>query len=196
MFVAVVPPEEALADLEEFLEPRRAAAEFRWADPKQVHLTLAFMEQVAERRLDDLQERLGRAAGRRTAFRTALAGGGAFPHVGRARVLWAGLDLDEPGRTELSRLATGARAAATKAGAPVDGARFRPHVTLARMRHPLEATSWVRLLDGYRGPAWLVEEITLVESHLGEGPRGRPRHEPVATFGLRHTPTPTAEASH
>ena len=27
-----------------------------------------------------------------------MAGGGAFPNVGRARVLWAGLDLDEHGR--------------------------------------------------------------------------------------------------
>ncbi|MCA1481800.1 2'-5' RNA ligase family protein, partial [Bradyrhizobium sp. NBAIM08] len=101
-----------------------------------------------------------------------------------ARVLWAGLDLDEPGRTELSRLATGARAAASKAGIAVDGARFTPHVTVARLKHPHETSSWVRLLDGYRGPAWVVDEVRLIASFLGEGPRNRPRHELLASFPL------------
>ncbi len=153
MFVAVVPPDEALADLDDFLEPRRDAGEFRWAAIDQFHVTLAFLADVPERRLDDLEERLTRAAKRRTAFSAALAGGGAFPNVGRARVLWTGLDLDEQARVEMTRLATGARAAAGKAGIAVDGARFKPHVTVARLKHPQEATTWVRLLDAYRGPS-------------------------------------------
>ena len=136
MFVAVVPPDEVLDDLDEFLDRRRGAAEFRWSMRDQLHLTLAFLAEVPDRALDDLLDRLERAAKRRTPVPTAIAGGGAFPNVGRARVLWAGLDLDEPGRTELSRLATGARAAAVKAGLAVDGARFTPHVTVARLKHP------------------------------------------------------------
>ena len=184
MFVALVPPEEAVADLEAFLEPRRSAAAFRWARLEQFHVTLAFLASVEERRLDDLTERLARAASRRTSFRTAIAGGGAFPNAGRARVLWAGLDLDEAGRTELTRLATGARAAANRAGIPVDGQLFRPHVTLARIGHPTEVSSWVRLLDGYAGPSWTADRIALVASYLGEGPRGRPRYETVEEFTL------------
>jgi 2'-5' RNA ligase len=184
MFVAVVPPDDALDDLDDFLDKRRDAADFRWVLREQLHVTLAFLADVSERALEDLGERLGRAAKRRTPFATALVGGGAFPNVGRARVLWAGLEIDEPGRVELSRLATGARAAATKAGAGVDGARFRPHVTVARLKRPQEATPWVRLLDSYRGPAWQVDHIDLVASYLGEGPRKRPRYETVDTFPL------------
>ena len=48
----------------------------------------------------------------------------------------------------------------------------------------IEATKWVRVLDAYRGPSWSIEEIALVESHLGEGPNRRPRHEVVATFAF------------
>src|SRR5262245_38361306 len=146
MFVAVVPPDPIVDHLDEFLEPRRASADFRWVPRDQLHATTAFLAEVPDRVLDDLYERLGRAAARHTAFPTALAGGGAFPNVGRARVLWAGLALDETGRTEMSRLATGTRAAASKAGIEVDGARFKPHVTVARLKHPQEASSWVRLL--------------------------------------------------
>ncbi|MFN8195397.1 MAG: RNA 2',3'-cyclic phosphodiesterase [Nocardioidaceae bacterium] len=184
MFVAVRPPTDAVEHLDEFLEPRREAGAFRWSPADQLHLTLAFLADVPDRAVDDLHERLERAARRRTAFATRLHGGGAFPHAARARVLWAGLDLDERGLEELRRLATGARAAAAKAGVAVDGQRFRPHLTVARLGHPLEASSWVRLLDTYTGPAWRVEEVELVASHLGEGPRKRPRHEVVATFPL------------
>jgi 2'-5' RNA ligase len=43
---------------------------------------------------------------------------------------------------------------------------------------------WVRLLDTYAGPSWTVDEITLVASYLGEGPRRRPRHEVLASLPL------------
>ncbi len=184
MFVAVVPPDEVLGHLDEFLEPRREAGDFRWVPREHLHVTMAFLADVPERALDDLEERLTRAAKRRTAFRTAICGGGAFPHVGRARALWAGLELDEPARVELGRLATGVRAAANKAGVAVDGAKFKPHLTVARLRHPGEATSWVRMLDAYRGPSFTVENVDLVASYLGQGPRNRPRYESWGTFPL------------
>jgi RNA 2',3'-cyclic 3'-phosphodiesterase len=184
LFAALVPPPEALEHLDEFLDVRRGTGDFRWVQPDQVHVTLAFLAEVPDRKLDDLVERLERAAARRTAFETAVAGGGAFPNVGRAKVLWAGLDLDEPGRTELDRLATGCRAAANRAGIEVDGARFRPHLTVGRARAPRDVSPWVRLLDSYAGPRWRAEELSLVRSHLGEGPRGRPRHELVEVFPL------------
>src|SRR4051794_27257791 len=166
MFAALVPPPEALEHLDGFLEGRRGAGDFGWVQADQVHVTLAFLEQVPDAKLDDLLERLGRAAARRTSFETAVRGGGAFPNVGRAKVVRAGLDLDEPGRPELDRLVTGCRAAATRAGIEVDGARFRPRLPLARPRFPNDVSNWVRLPDAYEGPRWRAEELTLVESHL------------------------------
>ncbi len=184
LFAALVPPTEALEHLDEFLDVRRDAGELRWVQADQVHVTLAFLHHVPDRKLDDLVERLGRAAARRAAFDAAISGGGAFPNAGLAKVLWTGLDLDEPGRTELDRLATGCRAAANRAGIEVGGARFRPHLTVGRTRYPHDVSNWVRLLDSYAGPRWPASELTLVRSHLGEGPRGRPRHVPVGTFPL------------
>jgi 2'-5' RNA ligase len=186
LFAALVPPPEALEHLDDFLDVRRGTGDFRWVQADQVHATLAFLAEVAERKVDGLVERLARAASRRTAFETSITGGGAFPNVGRAKTLWAGLDLDESGRTELDRLANGCRAAANRAGIEVDGARFHPHLTLARTRWPHDVSSWVRLLDSYEGPRWRADAVTLVQSHLGEGPRGRPRHEVVNVFPLTH----------
>lgn len=188
MFVAVAPPDAAVEHLDEFLDVRRDAGELRWTVSEQFHLTVAFLADVPDRKLDDLAERLERAAKRRTAFETRLVGGGAFPNVVRARVIWAGLDLDDHGSTELSRLATGCRAAASRAGVEVDGARFKPHLTVARVRQPHDVSRWVRLLEAYAGPRWAVEEVSLVQSFLGQGPRGRPRYEIVGTFPLSSEP--------
>jgi 2'-5' RNA ligase len=181
MFLAVIPPQAAIEDLEEFLAPRREAAPLRWTSPEQWHLTLAFSADVPDRSYDDLVDRMVRAARKRSPVEARVSGGGAFPDVGRAKVLYAGVDAD---LEELRRMATGARAALSKSGAGVDGQRFRPHLTLARAGRPLEATNLVRLLDAYTGPSWRAEEIALVASYLGEGPRNRPRHEVVETFSL------------
>ena len=82
----------------------------------------------------------------------------------------------------LQRLSESARAAANRAGAPPDGARFHPHVTVARTARPMSVLRWVRLLDTYAGPLWSVDELHLIASHLGEGPRRRPRYEVVAAL--------------
>lgn len=184
MFVALTPPPAAVDHLDAFLEVRRDAADFRWATAEQLHVTLAFLAAVPERCLDDLVERLALTTAKRAAFDTGITGGGAFPSVAEARILWAGLDLDDQGRTEIDRLATGARAAANRAGVAVDGGRFRPHVTLARLRTPRDVATWVRLLDGYAGPPWVADRVELVASYLGEGPRNRPRYETIDTFPL------------
>jgi RNA 2',3'-cyclic 3'-phosphodiesterase len=178
MFVAVAPPPEAVEDLDDFLSVRRGAAAFRWTRPEQWHLTLAFMADVPDRALDELLERLAASAARQQSFATRIVGGGAFPHPDRAKVLWAGLDGD------FDSLSRGARSAANASGATVDGQRFRPHLTLARLGSPANVSRWVRLLDAYAGPSWEVGELTLVASYLGEGPHRRPRHEVVATLPL------------
>jgi 2'-5' RNA ligase len=182
LFVAITPPDEAVEHLDAFLEVRREAGpEMRWSPPELWHLTLAFCADFPERRLEELGERLARAAARRHPVEARLTAGGAFPGVAHARVLWVGLDAD---RTEVGRMATGARAAVSKAGGHVDGQRFRPHLTLARLGHPEDVVGWVRLLDAYEGPQWRLDTLGLVASHLGEGPRRRPRHELIGSWPL------------
>lgn len=184
MFVAALPPDHVLEDLDDFLSVRRDAdRELRWTLPEQWHLTLAFLPAVPDRALDDLLDRLTRAARKRVPIRAAVVGGGAFPSAGRAKVLWAGVEVDDP--TELARLATGVRAAASKAGVEVPGERFKPHLTLARSGRPFEATKWLRVLAAYRGPSFPIGEVALVVSHLGAGPRGRPRYEVLAARPLQ-----------
>lgn len=167
MFVAVLPPLEVLEDLAEYVEPRAERdSPLRWSTQQQWHLTLAFLPSVADRDYDELIERLAETAGRREPFELRLQGAGTFPNPAQGKVLWAGV----AGDTErLERLSASSRSAAVRAGVEVDGSKFRPHLTLARSNRPVELTRWLRVFDLYAGPRWQVEEIALVQSHLGAG---------------------------
>ena len=184
MFAALVPPPDVVEDLDAFLEVRREAAPFRWTPAEHLHVTLAFLAEVPDRQLDDLYERLGRAAARRTPFPAVVVRGGRVPEPG-ARP--CPLRRARPGGPRADRagpVGDGVPRGGLRAGIAVDGQRFRAHLTVARCGRPTEVTPWVRLLDGYRGPAWQADRITLVASHLGEGPRRRPRYEEVSSFPL------------
>lgn len=201
MFTAVLMPDDVVAELDDFLEPRRAAggppraagagrdrAVLRWTRPESWHITLGFMPQVESRRLDDLVERMTRAGTRRRRFELRLRGGGAFPSAVDARVLYARAEGEPAELEELRRLAVGARAAGARAGVEVHGGRFRPHVTLARSRRPDDVSRWLTVLDTFTSSTWPVQEFALVRSELGQGPRGSPRYVVEELFSLRADP--------
>jgi 2'-5' RNA ligase len=167
MFVAVLPPLEVLEDLAEYVEPRAERdSPLRWSTQQQWHLTLAFLPSVADRDFDELVERLAEVAGRREPFELRLQGAGSFPNPAQGKVLWTGVTGDTE---RLERLSASSRSAAVRAGVEVDGSKFHPHLTLARSNRPIELTRWLRVFDLYAGQSWQVEEIALVQSHLGAG---------------------------
>src|SRR5262245_6592339 len=90
LFVALTPPDDVLAELDAAVAPFRPDwPDLRWASVDRWHVTLAFLGEVHEPRLDGLQERLERAARRHHALMLKVGRGGAFPSPGRARVLCA-----------------------------------------------------------------------------------------------------------
>lgn len=182
LFVALVPPDEVTEHLAEYLAPRiEAGSDLRWNDSHQWHVTLAFLGEVSAWRLGELTEVLTASAGRRDPLRLRVGGAGAFPNPYAARVLWAGVEVLDG---DLGTMSSGIRAACNSVGATPDGARFRPHLTLARFPRPCEATRWIRALEAYQGPQWRAEHVSLVESHLGEGRDRRPRYEVLEQLAL------------
>jgi 2'-5' RNA ligase len=174
MFVAVVPPEAVLEELQEFAEPRQDRADpLRWSDPARWHLTLAFMAAVPEDRYETFAERVQQAVERRPPLELAISGAGAFPDPAQAKVLWAGVSGDTDA---LARLSSGVRTAASTSGIAVDGGTFHPHLTLARVSPPIDLTRWLRVFDLYAGQSWRVEQIEVIESQLGNRRKGKSGH--------------------
>lgn len=176
MFVAIRPSEEVREQLADFLRPRSGMT---WIDPAQWHLTLAFLAAVPTHREDDLVDAVRRTALRHDAFDLGLSRAGAFPNPLEARVMWLRPTVD------LTALARGVRHAANSVGATPDGQRFVGHLSVARLRRPIDARRWLQVLDTFDSEVWRVDELELVASYLGEGPHRRPRHETVAALPLR-----------
>ncbi len=168
LFVAILLPTDAQADLDEYVDGLRTAhSELRWVPPAHWHVTLEFLSDCGPHETERQIERWTERAQRCGPIQLALAAGGAFPHTWRARVLWAGLSGD---LSMWSRLA---------------GNGQQPHVTLARSRQVADLTGPVDGLSAYTGPSWIVDHVALVESHLrrGAGDRG-PRYEPLELLAL------------
>lgn len=164
LFVALEPPPAVLDEVEAALAPvRPQAPHLRWARREQWHITLAFLGEVADATLEDLAVRLARVAHRHAPLALGFAGAGRFD----GRVLWSGVRGD---REHLRRLAVATSAAARRAGIGMEDRRFRPHLTLARAREPVDLRPWVEALGSFAGRSWTASELHLVRSRLGPVP--------------------------
>ena len=152
-FLAVDPPaptRDALIALRGHLEADQPG--LRWVGPDQLHLTLAFLGDLPADRLDGLGEAIAGSVAPLEPFSLTVAGLGAFPKPGRARVLWAGLVGDDLPR--LDALHRAVADAARRAGCPPADDRFSPHLTLARPRGD----------RGRRGPSGL-DLSAVIDAH-------------------------------
>jgi 2'-5' RNA ligase len=157
----------------------------RWTLAEQFHITLAFMADVPDHLIDEYADRLAEGLARIPVPVLRLAGPVTFPNPAETRLLGVGVMPETEGAdVVLERMAGRARNAAVTVGTEVDGHRFRPHLSIARLRRAADTTNWVRLLETYTGPEWPVIEAAVIASHLGQGPGGRPRYETVAEIPL------------
>lgn len=190
LFVAVYPPRAAVDDLTAQVARLRVGAasaagtNVRLADPANAHLTLAFLGEVADDRLVDVESALGLAAetfrnGRERSPRLRLGGGGSFGR-GRFTVLWVDVQGDAEGLAVLVRLI---RLRLRRARLPHDEKPFRAHLTIARPGDRIDRADVLadrETLHEYLGPEWPAEELVLVRSHPGP----RPTYDRLAAWPI------------
>jgi len=99
----------------------------KWVAPESIHITLKFIGEIPEKRIDDINVAL-RGFSWKT-FTIKVRGVGFFPGTRSPRVFWAGMEaptmrgLSEKLETRMERL-----------GFDKEKRAFRPHITLARAR--------------------------------------------------------------
>ena len=132
----------------------------RWVDPGNFHLTLRFIGEVTEDVAADIDEAL--ACIRARHFSLQLAGTGIFGGE-RPRSLWVGVERDP----DLVALHGKIELALIRMGLEPEPRKFRPHVTLARLRYP-DLPMLGEFLAGnaqFRADPLPVEQFSLVASY-------------------------------
>ncbi len=119
----------ALGNLQQRLE--RTGANIRWVPPENIHLTLAFLGELPEEKIEPLVVALD-AGVREKTFKLSVAGTGTFGKPHYPRVLWAGVKPCP----ELARLQEQTTAALRAVGVEFDEKPFSPHLTLGRFKSP------------------------------------------------------------
>ena len=135
----------------------------RWSPLENLHITLRFFGEIREDVARDLDAELAQVAFR--PFEIALAGAGCFDDGEQINAVWAGVAES----AELRRLAAACEGAARRAGLKPDKRNYKPHVTLAYLRHPDPAAvaAWIQANNLLKSPPFAVDRFRLYSSTLG-----------------------------
>ncbi|MGE3181055.1 MAG: RNA 2',3'-cyclic phosphodiesterase [Phycisphaerae bacterium] len=107
--------------------------EIRWTPPERMHITLAFLGDVAPAQFDDACAIAGDACRRLPPFDLRLANFGVFPDHRKPRVLWCGVACNPE---TPHRWVDAVRRPLQHIGIAMDERDLVPHVTLARAKSP------------------------------------------------------------
>jgi 2'-5' RNA ligase len=177
LFFAIELPAMAQAALGR-LRSNQDSRDYRWVDPSLLHLTLAFLGEQPQDRLEALQQVGAAAAGASSQGTLRLGMAGSFGPKRAPRVLWVDLAGDLEALTVLH---TNLAKRLHVADFPVEERPFRPHITLARRRetaHGGPPAGWPPTVGG---SPFALDTLTLMQSRLS--PRG-PTYTPVFQFPL------------
>jgi len=165
LFVALEIPaqvREALAGL--IGEFRGLAPKLKWVRLENLHLTLKFIGETENTKLDIIRSALAKVSSNKP-VELQIQGLGFFPNERWPRVFWAGLRASE----NLASLAADIDAACASIDFPREQRAFEPHLTLARLESTLPPGALLNAVQQNQARefgAFRGTEFHLIESKL------------------------------
>jgi RNA 2',3'-cyclic 3'-phosphodiesterase len=137
----------------------------RWVEPENLHITLRFIGEVSDADAEDLHHELARLEAKPLTY--DIAGMDTFGQGRKAHALFAGVTLTP----ELELLQTRVEAAVVRAGQPRESRKFKPHVTIARLKAPPEdrLLGFIQAHNLFRAGPIPTDHFVLYESRMGNG---------------------------
>ncbi len=182
-FIAVETPPEVRAravTLIGHLAP--TPANVRWVEEENLHWTVKFLGEVPSNDISEICDAVAGAIAELKPFEIEVAGAGAFPTAARPRTVWIGVSRGEPQFVELHDAID---AALGELGFRSENRRFRPHMTLGRVRRsPQGIRELADMMAGqseFEAGKMQVDEVAVFASHLD---RNGPRYQALAHLPL------------
>lgn len=153
-----------------------------WVKRGNIHITLKFLGDVQANQIESISSALKQIAQTHSSFNINFGGIGVFPNPRRPRVIWVGITS---GAEEMTKLAEDIENSLQNLGFPREKRGFTPHLTLARIKRPLNlqaVSSKFNQYDNLDIPSLKVDNITLIQSQLH--PQGS-IYTPLEEFALK-----------
>lgn len=131
LFTGIELPDEIVANLERLLAQLRPAAPIRWSPVRNLHITIKFIGEWPQERLEELKAALGGLPAIPN-ISVRIEKLGFFPNPHSPRVFWAGIQASP----ELANLAGETDRVLTGLGVEPEKRAYSPHLTLARIQSP------------------------------------------------------------
>ena len=168
LFIAFELPDEIRAAFAEYMLPlRNLPGRVSWVKSENIHLTLKFLGDTPEKKIDDISGALKEVACDIGSISAKISGSGVFPNERRSRVLWIGV---EEKLGALHGLAVAIDHHMHVFGFKKEGRSFSPHLTIGRVREG----SVDKIVAAMRERPFVAREvewneITLMQSELRSG---------------------------
>ncbi len=152
-FIAIPIADEIRRRVERFVNQLQTIDEgaVKWVPMDNLHLTLKFLGDVDNRLVPDVCKALRNSVAESSPFELSFQGGGGFPDLYRARVLWVDIPT---GQDELTPLVARLEDRLAAIGFKREPRAYRAHLTIGRLK------------TGRRPGAELIDKIA--ESHAQE----------------------------
>jgi len=134
--------------------------------PENLHVTLKFLGEIEESKVDKIHESMQQALKDFKSFEIDFRGVGTFPSLKYIRVVWIGIDKNKERIVEIQK------AIDEKLFKNLNfkkESRFDPHLTIARVKIPKEKQKIIKTVSRFKNKkfgAFRVEKVILKKSKL------------------------------
>jgi len=138
----------------------------KWVEPSSVHLTLKFLGEIEEEKLEKVHQITRELGERVSPFKIEVKGMGVFPGFSSPRVIWIGA-RDTSG--ELEKLAAWLEEALAREGFVREKRKWKAHLTLGRVKFLKERERLRELIQKEMetdAGKMEVKDITIMRSQL------------------------------
>ena len=154
----------------------------RWIDPKNVHLTIRFLGDIPEEKIEPVGQAIEKAVEHFPPFQMKIDGIGAFPNLRHPRVIWMG--VAEPTAT-LIHIEAKISENLAELGLSRDKKKFSPHITLGRVKSNEKKALLSKIIQSQELPGCLEIHVKSVELFKSELKPTGAIHSVLGRFNLK-----------
>ena len=163
-FIAIELPQKIIGTLSALQNQlKNTQADVKWVAPENIHLTLKFLGEVDEKKIEKIIQALEETAKDSQPFSIRLCALGAFPKINFPRVIWVGIDA---GDEETKNIAFVLEEKLQKLGIPKEKRPFSSHITIGRVRSGINREKLVKELDILQGKGLLQENLEFLATKI------------------------------
>jgi len=146
-------------------EIKDTGASVKLVEPKNVHITLKFIGDTEEEKIDEVEEIMKNAVKEVSPFNIQLKSTGVFPNQNYMKVIWIGINNGE----KIGIIANKIDEELSNIGFEKEKRKFSAHLTIGRVKSAKNKDQLVQIIEKYKEFEFAdvkVDSIKLIKSEL------------------------------